>query len=650
MTGAVFQRIGPFEVQREIGRGGMATVFLALDSRTGRQVALKLVAVGADREAREVLEAEQRGARLHEQFSKVCRQVPAVYEHGIEGQYFYIAMEYVEGQNLSEVIARGALVPHRAVSLAIELCRVLEAAHGFATTIDDKASCSLIHGDLKPRNVRLTAAGEVKVLDFGIAKALSLSRRVTRNDFGSMPYLSPERLESDGDVDAQADCWAAGVLLYEMLSGDQPFRAADTRQLEKRIVSRQPPESLEARCPPALQAVVAKLLAPGLADRYAGATEIREDLERFSRCEQTHAEREGWPGRGLSDATRRTRPAAALESATRRTSRPPAPAAPPDVPVATGAAPRPRAAGPGRRWFTLRRAVVAVLVLMVLSNIGNEVAVANSARRLQEAVAARELDGLEEIWTARDRLAGQSSLGFGVRRLERALTRQTKLLTDRVISRYLAGGAVVWEPEWMSARRALLRASALDAGDTYLRASLRYCEGHIDRINGEARKARRETEAAQRHLSHAVAAFREAAELRPEWPDPFLGLARTFIYGLDDVDRGADALKQAQRRGYTPGERETLQLAHGFGRRAESLARTAGRLEGLPQEREYLEQAAQAFEQALALYESVDSPEVAARIRLAQGGLQRVTDRLEVLALSPAFEMTLSSDRVPEAR
>ena len=85
----------------------------------------------------------------------------------------------------------------------------------------------------------------------------------------------------------------------------------------------------------------------------------------------------------------------------------------------------------------------------------------------------------------------------------------------------------------------------------------------------------------------------------PNWPDPFLGLTRTFIYGLEDVDRGADALKQAQRRGYTPGERETLQLAHGFWRRAESLARTARRLSGLPQEHEYLSRAADAYQQAL---------------------------------------------------
>ena len=647
MTTAVFQHIGPFEVLREIGRGGMATVFLALDSRTRMQVALKLVAVGNDRESRDVLEAEQRGARLHEQFSKVCHQVPAVYEYGTEGQYFYIAMEYVEGQNLSEVIARGPLLPDRAVALAIELCRVLEAAHSFETTIDERRSCSLIHGDLKPRNVRLTDEGKVKVLDFGIAKALSLSRRVTRNDFGSMPYLSPERLESDGDVDAHADCWAVGVLLYEMLSGDQPFRAADTRQLEKRIVSRQPPSSLTARCPVRLQAIVAKLLAPQLSERYAEARAIREDLERFRTGQTTEAEREGWPDRALSEATRRTR-TLADEPPTRPTTKPPVerPAIPP--PLVTSV--RPQRARPGRKWFSLRRALLTGLVFVMFATVANEMSVASDARRLRGVVGTRELDGLDEIWTARDRLAERSSLGLAVGRLDRALKLRTKVLTDRVISRYLAGGAVVWEPEWTSARRALVRAAALDAGDKYLGASLRYCEGHLNRINGEARKARRETEAARLHLSHAVAAFREAAELRPDWPDPFLGLARTFIDGLEDVDRGADALKQAQRRGYKPGEREILQLAHGFRRRAESNARTARRLNGLPQEQEYLSRAAEAYQQALALYKALEAPDVAASIRLAQNGLSRVTTRLELLADTTTIEVPISNELVPEAR
>ena len=117
------------------------------------------------------------------------------------------------------------------------------------------------------------------MLDFGAAKALSLSRKVTRNDFGSTAYLSPECLES-GDRDRHSDAWALGVLLYEMVRGRQPFRADDTRHLEQRIRSRQSPEPIEGHCPPALEAIIAKLLAPYPADRYQTAAEIRADLAR----------------------------------------------------------------------------------------------------------------------------------------------------------------------------------------------------------------------------------------------------------------------------------------------------------------------------------------------------------------------------------
>ena len=118
----------------------------------------------------------------------------------------------------------------------------LEAAHAFEAVVNGRNLNALLHLDLKPRNVRITSAQLVKVLDFGTAKALSLSRKVTRNDFGSVAYLSPERLET-GEVDARADLWALGVVLYEMVRGIPPFQAADTRRLERLILARRPPPS-----------------------------------------------------------------------------------------------------------------------------------------------------------------------------------------------------------------------------------------------------------------------------------------------------------------------------------------------------------------------------------------------------------------------
>ena len=143
----------------------------------------------------------------------------------------------------------------------------LEDAHRFEAVIGDRELRSLVHGDLTPRNVRITSQQEVKVLDFGIAKALSLSRKVTRNDFGTLCYLSPERLES-GVVDEYADFWAVGVMLYEMVRGARPFQAEDTRRLERLILARSGAPSLSESCPRGLESVIAKLFAPTPAERY----------------------------------------------------------------------------------------------------------------------------------------------------------------------------------------------------------------------------------------------------------------------------------------------------------------------------------------------------------------------------------------------
>ena len=160
------------------------------------------------------------------------------------------------------------------------------------------------------------------------------------------------------------------------------------------------------------------------------------------------------------------------------------------------------------------------------------------------------------------------------------MTNQTVTLADRTIGNYRTPAPTVRETQWKMARQALAQVLAVNPNDGRIKGALRYCDGHLHRINGEARKAHKQNADAQHEFTEAVSAFREAAELRPAWPDPFLGLMRTFIYGLEDVDRGADALKQAQRLGYTAGARETVQLADGYRSRAMTFARTARTLSG----------------------------------------------------------------------
>jgi serine/threonine protein kinase len=633
----VFRDIGVYRIIREIGHGGMATVFLAEDTRHSREVALKLVSMASDREGREVLEAERWGTKLQERLAAACGLVPRVFEDGDQPPYYFIAMEYVHGENLSDVIARGPVAPGEAVRIASALSRFLDAAHKFKTIIDGREFWSLVHGDLKPRNVRLADTGEIKVLDFGIAKALSLSRKVTRNDFGSMPYLSPERLEST-EVDAHADLWALGVILYELLSGTPPFQAVDTRRLEQQIRAGYPRRPLPASCPVALQAIVARLLAPELADRYETAAAALSDLQLFETGKTPIAEINGFPGRLDEAPTRRTpRTIADDPDRTRRTVNPGATTRTTPAPTATVPVPPPAAPPPVKPAPPVAKAPVRVrkrhpirtlLMLIAFGLVWNEMTVGFKANRLAATVATRDLDSMDDMWTQYDELSPRSHLRFGIESLEQTLASRVETLSEQVIANYRSTLPTVRERQWRTAQQNLQRALVLAPRNRSLRASLRYCEGHLHRIDGEAEKARHHATAADQHFTDAVAAFREAAELRRDWPDPFLGLARVFIYGLDDIDRGADAIKQAQKLGYTTGDRETAQLADGYKVRGDSLWQTARRYVDMPQEAEYLQRATDAYKQAQDLYERIPAyPGVATNLRRTHRALEQIDER-----------------------
>ena len=646
MMSTVFHSVGRYEIHEEIGRGGMAAVFRATDTESNRQVALKLVSIETDPDGQQVLEAERWGAKLQEEFCRASRYVPAVFEHGTHGKYFYIAMEFLPGRNLSEVIGEGPLPAARAVRVAMQLCEFLEDAAAFEGTLDGRHFNLLLHGDLKPRNIRVLDGDEVKVFDFGIAKALSLSRKVTRNDFGSIAYLSPERLET-GEIDAQAELWAVGVLLYEMVGGVQPFRAPDTRRLEQRIRSRQQPAPLADGCPIGLKAIIAKLLAPEVADRYNTASSIRDDLQRFTDGGEVVAQREGWPDGVRDEATRRTRrppTLAEVDEVTRRTIRDAAP--PPAVPVAASpvaaaatapampapaavaaaaaarvaAAERPVPAPPKRKRFRrfLRKALLAFALLTVL----NEIRVYVIAGALAPNVP-QEASGLIQMWDQFARLNGSSSLNLGAIPLEHALLRQTAALADRTFARYRSGNGTIFEKEWRQTRDALVLATLAKPSSRQLKAAVRYCDGHLRRIDGEARMKAKQTESAMQELSAAVTAFRESAETRPEWPDPFLGLMRTFI-GMDDIERSADALAQAERFGYTAGGRDWALLGEGYLARGAKLAAS--------DELEPLTRAADAYTQAIEnLTKATGFGNVAQRLREARRRLAEVQERIQKL-------------------
>jgi eukaryotic-like serine/threonine-protein kinase len=213
--------LGPYRIAREIGRGQFGTVYEAAGA-DGRPIALKLVPVdGPDSE--EKLAAERQGAELQQRFSRVADQlVPKVLDHQRMDPYYAIAMELVSGQPLNALIRGGRIRDDRAATIAGSICRFMVAAHEFTIETADRSRTALVHGDLKTAHILLLADGSIRVLDFGIAKALATSKTATTNLWSSVDYASPERLES-GRVNQQADFWSLGVILFEMLAGVRPY-------------------------------------------------------------------------------------------------------------------------------------------------------------------------------------------------------------------------------------------------------------------------------------------------------------------------------------------------------------------------------------------------------------------------------------------
>jgi len=225
MIAPASRKIGKYEILRKLGRGGMADVYLAQDTAGKSAVALKLIEHAADADTHDAIEAERRGAVLQAHLAAVDPRVVSIYDSGDADGYFYVAMEYIDGQDLAELLRRGPLQVEYSVDVARAVAQTLDNAHNLQVAIDGKDFHGIVHGDIKPKNIRIDGKGEVRVLDFGIAKALSLSRKLTRNEFGSVPYGSPERLEA-GEVNVLSDLWSLAVMLYEMLTGLQPWASA----------------------------------------------------------------------------------------------------------------------------------------------------------------------------------------------------------------------------------------------------------------------------------------------------------------------------------------------------------------------------------------------------------------------------------------
>jgi Tol biopolymer transport system component/predicted Ser/Thr protein kinase len=260
-------KLGRYEIVALLGKGGMGEVYHARDTRLGRDVAIKI----ANARFSDRFETEARAiAQLNH------RNICTLYDVGPD----YLVMEHIHGETLAARLARAAMQAGEAVDVAIQIAEGLEAAH----------ARGVLHRDLKPANIMITPGGEVKIMDFGLAKLAEIVPRPEGETapmtapgqvMGTPEYLAPEQIQGE-PPDRRTDIRAFGVTLYEMLAGTRPFRSTPARSIVRSILEDAPPSpsSTRAGVPKRLDAIVSKAMAREPAQRYQSTTQLLEDLRR----------------------------------------------------------------------------------------------------------------------------------------------------------------------------------------------------------------------------------------------------------------------------------------------------------------------------------------------------------------------------------
>ncbi|MBA2534953.1 MAG: serine/threonine protein kinase, partial [Rubrobacter sp.] len=262
---------GRYELRTLTGSGGMADVFLAYDRVLDRDVALKLL---KDRYARDEEFVERFRREAKSAASLANRHIVPVFDRGeTEDGTYYIAMEYVPGGDLGDLIKDvGRLPPRRTLEIALQVAEALGTAH----------ERGVVHRDIKPRNILITRSGHVKVADFGIARAAEATTISHPGDIlGSVKYMSPEQAAGE-PVGPASDLYSLGVVLYEMLTGGVPFEVVTPEDVpaEQAKGPPRPPSETNPEVSEALDAAVAGLLATDPAARHGSAAGLIADLRR----------------------------------------------------------------------------------------------------------------------------------------------------------------------------------------------------------------------------------------------------------------------------------------------------------------------------------------------------------------------------------
>jgi serine/threonine-protein kinase len=263
---------GRYRIQRKLGAGGMADVYLAEDQELGRRVAIKILN-GRHANDDQFIERFRREAKNAAALNHP--NIVSIYDRGEAEDTYYIAMEFLDGRTLKElVVSRGAAPINVAIEYARQILSALRFAHRHG----------IVHRDIKPHNVLVDAEGRVKVTDFGIARAGTSQMTETGSIVGTAQYLSPEQARG-GEVDPRSDLYSLGVVLYELLTGKTPFDGETPVEIAMKHLSNapKPPSKLRPDVTPELDKVVLRALAKNPDDRYQSADEMEADLERVAR-------------------------------------------------------------------------------------------------------------------------------------------------------------------------------------------------------------------------------------------------------------------------------------------------------------------------------------------------------------------------------
>ena len=263
---------GRYRIQRKLGAGGMADVYLAEDQELGRRVAIKILN-GRHANDDQFIERFRREAKNAAALNHP--NIVSIYDRGNAEDTYYIAMEFLDGRTLKElIVGRGAAPINVAIEYARQILSALRFAHRHG----------IVHRDIKPHNVLVDGEGRVKVTDFGIARAGTSQMTETGSIVGTAQYLSPEQARG-GEVDPRSDLYSLGIVLYELLTGKTPFDGDTPVEIAMKHLSNapQPPSKLRPDIPRELDMVVLRALAKNPDDRYQSADEMEADLERVAR-------------------------------------------------------------------------------------------------------------------------------------------------------------------------------------------------------------------------------------------------------------------------------------------------------------------------------------------------------------------------------